>query len=365
MPMFFEPDDRGPYPHPGSYSHPAAGYDFHERTVSRHLVHRAAVSEVLITGWQSTGPYDFLVGAQWPRQHGSHRLPGVRHHDPLLLAETVRQAGLLIGHVGFGVPRGHQFALDELCYALGPDGVDGLAATAAPACLMLEIGCHDVRMRNGRLASLRVQAEIRRDGRPVGRAAGQLRVYSPVAYARLRGDARHAPAGPGQHGASWGPEPAVLDRGADAVLAPSPVPGSWLLRADAGHPVLFDQAADHVPGMLVLEAARQAAQRLYREPVVPVELVSSFNSLIERDRPCLVRAVPESGTVPPARGGNGYEDGHGYANGRGRVPVRVVLVQDDRTVAECRVLTEPAGDAPARSRADGRPGRTPGLPLAS
>ncbi|WP_162002521.1 ScbA/BarX family gamma-butyrolactone biosynthesis protein [Streptomyces sp. CB01881] len=351
MPLIVEPDDHGPYPHPGP------GYDFHARTVSRHLVHRSAVSEVLITGWHATGPYDFLLGAQWPRVHGFYRLPGDRHHDPVLLAETVRQAGLLIGHVGFGVPHGHEFALDELCYTLGPAGLDALAVTAAPASLMLEVGCHDVRMRHGRLASLRVHAEIRRDGRLVGHASGQLRVFSPVAYARLRG-AGNRPAGPWIPDAPTAPELVGRDRAADVVLGPSPVPGSWLLRADARHPVLFDRDPDHVPGMLVLEAARQAAHRLrHPERVVPVELVSSFNRFIELDRPCLVRAVREPGT------GLG-----GGAESR-RVPVRVLLVQDGRTAAECRLLTEPAdGGAARRDALDGRPAgpdRDPGLPLAS
>ncbi|MEV7778206.1 ScbA/BarX family gamma-butyrolactone biosynthesis protein [Kitasatospora sp. NPDC088351] len=356
MPLIEEPGAHGPYPHFGP------GYDFHERTVSRHLVHRSSVSEVFITGWQATGPYDFLLGAQWPRLHGFYRLPGDRHHDPVLMAETVRQAGLLIGHAGFGVPRGHHFAMDELCYALGPAGLDGLAVTAGPASLMLRVACQDVRMRHGRLASLRVHAEIERDGRPVGHGSGQLRVISPASYTRLRGSGRRT-ATPVRPGTPTAPGLVGREQAADVVLSPSPLPGSWLLRTDAGHPVLFDHTLDHVPGMLVLEAARQAAQRLrHPEPVVPVELVSSFSRFIELDRPCLVRAVRERG--------QGGQDGQG---GR-RVPVRVLLVQDGRTAAECRLLTEPAG-APAGGPdrrdafdafgdAPAGPGRGPGLPLA-
>ncbi|MFJ9946903.1 ScbA/BarX family gamma-butyrolactone biosynthesis protein [Kitasatospora sp. NPDC091207] len=348
MPLIVDPDADYPYPYPGP------GYDFHERTVSRHLVHASAVSDVLITGWQATGPYDFLLGAQWPRLHGFYRLADDRHHDPVLMAETVRQAALLIGHVGFGVPRGDHFAIDELCYSLGPAGLEGLAVTAAPASLMLKVSCQDVRMRHGRPASLRVHAEIERDGRPVGHGSGELRVLSPVAYTRLRGPGLR-PAGPRLPGAPTGmalthpvptaPELVGRERAADVVLGSSSGPDSWLLRVDPGHPVLFDPAADHVPGMLVLEAARQAAQRLrYPEPVVPVELQCSFDRFIELDRPCLVRAVRES-----------------CSDGR-RVPVRVQLIQDGRTAAECRLLTEPA----RQEALDGCPsGRERGLPLAS
>ncbi|MED7951620.1 ScbA/BarX family gamma-butyrolactone biosynthesis protein [Streptomyces sp. BE303] len=339
MPAIAEPDGDSPYPHPAP-GHPGhARYDFHERTVSRRLVHRSSVAEVLITGWQATGPYDFLLGAQWPRLHGFYRLPGDRHHDPVLMAETIRQAALLIGHVGFGVPHDHHYALDELSYALGPAGLDGLAIAPAPAALMLRVGCQDVRMRHGRLAALRVHAEIERDGRPVGRGSGELRVLSPGSYARLRGPGRPAPA-PRPPESCTAPELVGRQRAADVVLGPSLLPGSWLLRADADHPALFDRmdpAPDHVPGMLVLEAARQAAQRLcHPARVAPVELVTSFHAPIALDRPCLVRAVRE-----PAP-----ESGPGAGRDVRRLPVRVLLVQDGRTVAECRLLAGPADGGP-------------------
>ncbi|MGW3230953.1 ScbA/BarX family gamma-butyrolactone biosynthesis protein [Kitasatospora sp. NPDC001095] len=353
MPSIVEPDPLGPCAHPGPgsgggfdlfHDGPATGYDFHDRTVSRHLVHRASVSEVFLTGWQATGPYDFLLGAQWPRLHGFYRLPGDRYHDPVLLAETIRQAGLLVGHAGFGVPRGHHFVLEDLSYALDGPGLPGLAVGAGPASLMLAVGCEDVRIRHGELASLRVCVDATRDGRPVGHGSGRLRVLSPASYARLRGPERRA--APPRPPAPAAPQLVGRAQPADVVLSPTLAPDTWLLRADATHPVLFDQELDHVPGMLVLEAARQAAQRLrHPEPVVPVELVTSFEHHIELDRPCFVRAVPE-----PASGAGG------------RLPVRVLLVQDGRTAAECVLLTAPldgpveSPTAPARRDAcEGRP----------
>ncbi|MGW4893764.1 ScbA/BarX family gamma-butyrolactone biosynthesis protein [Kitasatospora sp. NPDC004240] len=344
MPFHAAPDTDGTYPYPAS----AAGYDFHERTVSRHLVHRASVSEVFITGWQATGPYDFLLGAQWPRSHGFYRLPGDRHHDPLLTAETLRQAGLLIGHAGFGVPRDHHFALDDLSYELDPEA---LAVTAAPASLMLRVACQDVRMRHGRLHALRVQAEFERDGRPFGRGSAQLRVIAPASYARLRGPRPHSPA-PARPTVPAAPELVGRELADDVVLSPARPPAGWWLRTDVRHPVLFDQPLDHAPGMLVLEAARQAAQRLrFPEPVAPVELVTTFSRFIELDRPCLVRAWREPGRE------------------RQRVPVRVTLEQDGRTAAECRLVTEPLSPAPAlpsvRDTCSAAPTGGSRLPLAS
>ncbi|MFD4654645.1 ScbA/BarX family gamma-butyrolactone biosynthesis protein [Kitasatospora sp. NPDC058444] len=377
MPSIVEPDPHGPYAHPGPgsgggfdfHDGPATGYDFHDRTVSRHLVHRASVSEVFLTGWQATGPYDFLLGAQWPRLHGFYRLPGDRYHDPVLLAETIRQAGLLIGHAGFGVPRGHHFVMEDLSYALDGPGLPGLAVTTGPASLMLTVGCEDVRMRHGELVSLRVCVDVTRDGRPIGRGTGRLRVVSPASYARLRGPARRT--APPLLPAPAAPELVGRAQPADVVLGPTLAPDTWLLRADATHPVLFDHELDHVPGMLVLEAARQAAQRLrHPVPVVPVELVTSFDRYIELDRPCFVRAVPEPAPGPAV------EPAAAPTPADGRLSVRVQLVQDGRPAAECVLLTAPL-DGPAegprvparRDAYDGRPA-APGLggtrlPLAS
>ncbi|MGA5818741.1 ScbA/BarX family gamma-butyrolactone biosynthesis protein [Kitasatospora sp. NPDC094028] len=348
MPPIVEPGSDTPYAlDPDAHAgRPRAGYDFHERTVSRHLVHRAAVSEVLLTGWQATGPYDFLLGAQWPRLHGFYRLPGGRYHDPVLMAETVRQAGLLIGHAGFGVPHDHHLTLADLSYALGETGLTGLAVTPGPVSLMLAVHCEDVRIRHGRLDSLRVTAEISRDGHPVGHGSGRLRVLTPAGYARLRGPVRH-PAEPAPPPAPVAPGLVGRTEPADVVLSPTLRPDSWLLRTDPTHPVLADPGLDHVPGMLVLEAARQAAQRLrHPEPVAPVQLVTAFEHYIEPDRPCLVRAVRE-----PAPGGVR------------RAPVVVRLVQDGRTAAECRLLTEPVGGPVASAPGRGAPAVR--LPLAS
>ena len=321
------------------YPGPGLGYDFHERTVSRHLVHRSSVSEVFITGWQTTGPYDFLLGAQWPRSHGFYRLAGDDRHDPVLLAETIRQAGLLIAHAGFGVPQDHHFTMDELSYALDLADLARLATGAGPASLMLRVTCEDVRMRRDRLVSLRIHVAAEHDGRPVGRGSGHLTVLTPRAYERLRGHGGAVPV-PLAPGAPTAPTLVGRADAADVVLTPARQPGSWLLRTDARHPVLFDRPAarplDRVPGMLVLEAARQAAQRLrHPEPVVPVEATAGFGRYIELDRPCLVRAWIEPG--PDRR----------------RVPVRVTLEQDGRTAAVCHLLTEPLAPGPAARAADG------------
>src|ERR1044072_9443467 len=62
-----------------------------QQTVPRLLVHRAAVSEVFITDLQVADEQTSHIGAPWPRAH-SFFGPKMRLHDPMLLAETIRQA---------------------------------------------------------------------------------------------------------------------------------------------------------------------------------------------------------------------------------------------------------------------------------
>jgi hypothetical protein len=79
-------------------------------TVARQLVHRCAVSEVLLTDWCQRGADVFVCAAQWSRSHSFYRVRQGRH-DPLLLAETIRQVGLLLCHEAYQMPPEHRFVM--------------------------------------------------------------------------------------------------------------------------------------------------------------------------------------------------------------------------------------------------------------
>lgn len=68
--------------------------------IPREYVHKAAQSEVLLTGWEPQSAEDFTIRAQWPRAHSFYDVINGRH-DPLLIAETVRQAVPLLSHLGY------------------------------------------------------------------------------------------------------------------------------------------------------------------------------------------------------------------------------------------------------------------------
>jgi hypothetical protein len=114
----------------------------------------------------------------------------------------------------------------------------------------------------------------------------------------------------------------------DVVLSPTDARNRWLLRADTRHPVLFEHAVDHVPGMVLIEAARQAtAVALDRPHYLPVNLACEFARYTELAQPCTIEARPLSAPAP----------------GGGR-SVLATAVQSGVPVFTCTVTAAPDGD---------------------
>ncbi|MER5310932.1 ScbA/BarX family gamma-butyrolactone biosynthesis protein [Streptomyces sp. NPDC002773] len=291
------------------------------RTVPRSYVHRAAIAEVLITHWQTEGPDSFSVDAQWPRAHGFYGAVGGGWHDPLLVGETMRQALLLIAHAEYGVPAGHQFLMGDKSFRITPEG---LRLEGTPADVTLHIRCHSVRRTGSRFAGMRTEITFHRDGVVIGTGGGSLSCINPNAYARVRSALGELPRqdtvpSPLTSLALLPPVDAALvdrDRAQDVVLSPGGQAGTFLLRADRSHPVLFDHPVDHVPGMLLSEAVRQAAHHVLQpRDVLPVGLSMRYERYVELHIPCTVRAVAEES-----------QDRHHQ--------VRVTVEQSGRTAAE-------------------------------
>ncbi|WP_282700389.1 ScbA/BarX family gamma-butyrolactone biosynthesis protein [Streptomyces sp. CC219B] len=256
-------------------------------TVPRQLVHRAAVAETFLTGWRRTGPDLFGVSAQWPRAHQLHVSADRSAHEPLLVAETVRQCGALLAHTEYEVPLGHQFVLQELRLSTRPEH---LAVGPVPAEPELAIAVFDIRRRAGRPHAIRYNADVRLGGARVATAHVAVSWTGPSVYRRLRGG--RTPANVSALPLPPALPPEAVDRAlpADVVLAPPDRPGRWQLRVDTAHPVFFDHPLDHVPGMLLLEAARQAAGAACAGERTPVSFHASFHRYAELDLPTWVEA---------------------------------------------------------------------------
>lgn len=258
--------------------------------VPREYVHKTAESEVLLTGCRAIGPDAFHITARWPVDHGFYR-PVHGLFDPLLGAESIRQAVPLLSHVAYDVPFGSKQSWHTYAQILDPAL---LTSGATAADIDLYVSCSDVVRRAGRLVSLTMKVDLVRDGLPLGEAELSFRNHAPAIYQRLRGpyaDIDAAVAGALPLAPPVSPERVAREQLTDVVLSATDSPSRSQLRVDLSHPVLFDHPVDHVPGMLLLEAARQAAHKAaHPAPTVAVGLEAVFSRYVELDAVCLLRA---------------------------------------------------------------------------
>ncbi|MET8077950.1 ScbA/BarX family gamma-butyrolactone biosynthesis protein [Streptomyces sp. NPDC005303] len=284
-------------------------------TVPREFVHRVAVAEILLTGWTRTAADRFTITAQWPRAHQLHVSPDRSAYEPLLVAETVRQCGALLAHAAYEVPLGHQFVLQELRVATRPEH---LAVGTAPAEPVIHITVAELRRRAGRPTALRYDAVVHLGGEQVATGGIAVTWANESVYRRLRAGrtadvgALRLPRPPSP------PLPAdTVGRAlpTDVLLSPAARPGRWRLRVDTAHPVFFDHPLDHVPGMLLLEAARQAVRAHGGEEGRAVaSFHAMFHQYAELDQPVWMEV-----------------------SGEGGADVQVIALQGESKVFGCRV----------------------------
>ncbi|MFC4507658.1 MULTISPECIES: ScbA/BarX family gamma-butyrolactone biosynthesis protein [Streptomyces] len=259
-------------------------------TVAQDDVHKRKQVEVLLARWERTGSDTFTVTASWPSDHSFYQTADGLY-DPLLFVETVRQNVPLISHVGYDVPPGSHLIWQTLTCEVSPSA---MRITGTAATIELRISCSQVIRRGSRMAALTMDVVALRDGLLLGTARARFTCNPPAVYRRLRGargdlESVLATALP--------PAPPVdaelVDRvrQTDVVLSASEFPHRWLLRTDPTHPILFDHPVDHAPGMLLLEAARQATHALSPAAYsAPVRLDATFTRYVELDQPCWIVA---------------------------------------------------------------------------
>ncbi|MFC9505299.1 ScbA/BarX family gamma-butyrolactone biosynthesis protein [Streptomyces sp. NPDC057002] len=259
-------------------------------TVSPVLTHKTNQDEVLLRSWRRTAPDAFTVTAAWPATHPFY-VNRLGLHDPLMLSETVRQTLPLLSHGAYNVPFGHQLLWKDFSWTLDPAAAH---ADGGPAELELHITCDEVTYRRERASAISLRVDVERDGRPLASVRSRFTVQDRTVYNRLRGPYADAAAATAR--AVPLPPPAGLtpfgrDRFEDVVLAATDRPDRWQLRVDTTHPILFDHLVDHAPGMLLLEAARQAALATAHPDTVTVTgMETDFVRYAEMDIPCWLEA---------------------------------------------------------------------------
>ncbi|WP_084775633.1 ScbA/BarX family gamma-butyrolactone biosynthesis protein [Streptomyces sp. MOE7] len=277
--------------------------------VPREFVHRPIVDDILVTSWRRQDDSHFSVTAQWPEEHGYFASQDGRHHL-ILTGETIRQAGLLLSHTELGVPVGHHFILGDLDYTTYPEHLD---AGSGPIGLSIDVSCSKMRMRAGTLAGARFDMTLRAADRIVATGHSHVTVASPAVYRRIRGEQLTARRTLGPLPTCVPPRLTGSTSEHDVLLSPTDRPDSWLLRIAPGHAAVVNPANDHVPGMVLLDAAQQAAHALTAPGTfVPYAFGTTFHRYAEHGTPCAIEArrVPSALPGTTAVQVTGSQDGH-------------------------------------------------------
>jgi nucleoside diphosphate kinase len=300
----------------------------YDQAVPRHLVHKAGIDEVLVTDSAQVASDTFALAGELPLTHCYFNdLPtaGARF-DLMAVLELCRQAGYVVTHRHLGVPTDRPFLLRGLGVELAPDIVFADQPDRLRVATSFEVERLYESSRPGLSGRLTFTTP---DGRPVGTATLSCSWGPAAAYARMRAAARAA------HGLGprTGPPPAVrspltpatgvgrtaprnvlLAGGGDGFVGGdggfAAVDGGFAadLAIDVAYRGVFDHATDHVPGMLLIEAARQAALRAVAggtarpaHALALSALDASFDAVAELDLP--VRCVGTTGL--PEEAGTG------------------------------------------------------------
>ncbi|MBV2156637.1 ScbA/BarX family gamma-butyrolactone biosynthesis protein [Kitasatospora sp. SUK 42] len=290
-----------------------------ERTVDRTTVHRHNPSEVFLTDARPVGPENFVAAALLPGTHPHYTGrtgPAGRCPDPMLLLECCRQAETYAAHAFFGVDAASSFILRSCSVDLSAEAARAAAAApSGPSELRMAVVTGNPRRIGGRLHSLDYDFELRVAGTAIGAVRMEVGYLAPDAYAKVRSRGRPTPPPrsdgrlPVTAGQPVAPARVGRTRSTDTLLLDAVADGGGVraaLRVPVENPSLFDHAQDHVPGMVLMEAARQLAALAVDargegtpDRTVLVGLSASFAAFAELDAPVTMTAVRTGGGGSP------------------------------------------------------------------
>ena len=267
-------------------------------TVPRHLVHRRSPADVLLTDFE-TVEVTHRAAVQLPTSHRTFA-PVRRTHDSLMVAEALRQAVSLFCHVDHGVPIDHVVLIEHFRFDIRePLSVDDIDDS-----LVAESVTYDVSYASDRMDELTLSARLLNGTHVVASGTATVRPIDPEMFSQHRTPTmadphfRHLPAGTEVVPA------AIVGRldPADVVLARHTSDGTLVVAPDPRNMALFDHTTEYLPGVTMLEAARQALRLTtgIRE-LDFISLEVTFTGFAEWGNPCSVTVDGESDGVHQIR----------------------------------------------------------------
>ncbi|KAB8162286.1 gamma-butyrolactone biosynthesis protein [Streptomyces sp. 3MP-14] len=233
-------------------------------TVDRSLLHRWALAEVFLTDGRRVSDNEYLAAAQLPPSHAYYtdHISRLGAPDPMLLLECCRQAETYGGHEYAGVSRDSKFLLRSWSMAL--PGLLSVPQEETPGELRIAVRLSNRRGAPGDARRLTFGVDMKLAGRCLGFVSMDVGYIPSEVYDAVRLSGRGRPLVPfrdiPRQDAHVAPHLVGRNSPSNVVLSSATL-GTDSAQATVRIPLdnrsMFDHGQDHVPGMVLMEAARQ------------------------------------------------------------------------------------------------------------
>ena len=278
----------------------------YDRTVDRHKVHRAAVSEVFLTDIRQQTAQHVLVAAQLPSSHSffhdSIYNNGEGTPDALLLLEIARQAAIASIHE-VGVDAGNTLISNEIGLKIYPYEIAALDPEDTN--LLIRNYFDWTSIRHGVPRSCRCYQQLIIGNRVIAKHFGSGRILTKNQLQALRSEYRGTPppTTANLHELTFtdvqdpiAPERVGRRNPLNVVISQlnTTETPSAQVTPNVANKALFDHAYDHITMQILTEAARQLYLATRPDSEHAPEIYSirgNFLAFAELDSPVQIRAI--------------------------------------------------------------------------
>lgn len=211
------------------------------------MVHKRHPRAKTISLWRSLSHNSFEVVARWADAHNPGDVAPADEANLMLPVEILRQCVIMLAHEAYNVPLSAAFAMKDISVDFRNFDTHTIHGKAISVRLTFSIR----RGAEGRVTGMTVEVRFYCAGRRIGSGTGTVLILSHETYQQVRNEAptrefisKAKRTSPGRVGRS---------RSEDVLLGED----ERTLVVDTRHQGFYDHPVDHIPGMVILEAAWQ------------------------------------------------------------------------------------------------------------